>query len=172
MSAGMVQNLGGPVVAHTLEGVKQTIAQGPVASQEAIKLLGTNGGGFFNANSAHPFENPTPLTNFVEVLAFLSIPAGLTYTFGRYAGNQRQGWALFAGDGDYLRPVPGRHDLERPGRQPEHRQRRREPGRDVRPVGRQHGGQGGALRHLRLRALRERDHRHLLRRRQRLRWTA
>jgi K+-transporting ATPase ATPase A chain len=96
MSAGMIQNLGGPVVAHTLEGATQTIAMGPVASQEAIKELGTNGGGFFNANSAHPFENPTPLTNFVEVLSILCISAGLTYTFGRYARNQKQGWALFA----------------------------------------------------------------------------
>jgi K+-transporting ATPase ATPase A chain len=96
MSAGMIQNLGGPVVARTLEGATQTIAMGPVASQEAIKELGTNGGGFFNANSAHPFENPTPLTNFVEVLSILCISAGLTYTFGRYARNQKQGWALFA----------------------------------------------------------------------------
>ena len=96
MSSGMVQTLGGPAVANTLEGVKQMIARGPVASQEAIKILGVNGGGFFNANSAHPFENPTPLTNFVQVLAIFAIPAGLTYTFGRYAGNQRQGWALFA----------------------------------------------------------------------------
>jgi potassium-transporting ATPase potassium-binding subunit len=96
MSAGMIQNLGGPVVARTLEGATQTIAMGPVASQEAIKELGTNGGGFFNANAAHPFENPTPLTNFVEVLAILCISAGLTYTFGRYARNQKQGWALFA----------------------------------------------------------------------------
>ena len=96
MASGMIQNLGGPVVANTLEGMKQTIGMGPVASQEAIKILGTNGGGFFNANSAHPFENPTPLTNFVEVLAVLAIAAGLTYTFGRYARNQKQGWALFA----------------------------------------------------------------------------
>jgi potassium-transporting ATPase potassium-binding subunit len=96
MSSGVIQTLGGPVVANTIEGVKQTIARGPVASQEAIKILGVNGGGFFNANSAHPFENPTPLTNFVQVLAIFAIPAGLTYTFGRYAGNQRQGWALFA----------------------------------------------------------------------------
>ena len=96
MSAGMIQNLGGPVVARTLEGATQTIGMGPVASQEAIKELGTNGGGFFNANAAHPFENPTPLTNFVEVMAILCISAGLTYTFGRYAKNQRQGWALFA----------------------------------------------------------------------------
>ena len=80
----------------TLEGAAQTIAQGPVASQEIIKELGTNGGGFFNANSAHPFENPTPLTNFVEMLAILAIPVGFTYMFGKFAGNQRQGWALFA----------------------------------------------------------------------------
>lgn len=96
MASGVIQNLAPPAVAATLEGAKQTIAMGPVASQEAIKLLGVNGGGFFAANSAHPFENPTPLTNFVQVLAIFAIPAGLTYTFGRYAGNQRQGWALFA----------------------------------------------------------------------------
>ncbi len=95
MASGMVQTLAGPAVVKTVEGATQTIARGPVASQEAIKLLGTNGGGFFNANSAHPFENPTPLTNFIEVVVLLSIPAALTYTFGRFAGNQRQGWALF-----------------------------------------------------------------------------
>jgi K+-transporting ATPase ATPase A chain len=75
---------------------EQTIPQGPVASQEAIKELGTNGGGFFNANSAHPYENPTPLTNFLEMLALLAIPAGLTYTLGRMTGNQRHGWAVLA----------------------------------------------------------------------------
>ncbi|OJH41493.1 potassium-transporting ATPase subunit KdpA [Cystobacter ferrugineus] len=79
----------------TLEGVKQTLALGPVASQEAIKMLGTNGGGFFNANSAHPFENPTPLTNLVQMLSIFLLPAGLTYTYGRMAGDTRQGWALF-----------------------------------------------------------------------------
>ncbi|WNG22832.1 potassium-transporting ATPase subunit KdpA [Cystobacter fuscus] len=78
----------------TLEGVKQTLALGPVASQEAIKMLGTNGGGFFNANSAHPFENPTPLTNLVQLLSIFLLPAGLTYTYGRMAGDTRQGWAL------------------------------------------------------------------------------
>jgi K+-transporting ATPase ATPase A chain len=82
--------------ATTLEGATQTIAVGPVASQETIKLLGTNGGGFFNVNSAHPFENPTPLTNFMEVLALLIISSGLTYTFGKMVGDTRQGWALFA----------------------------------------------------------------------------
>ena len=80
----------------TLEGAAQVIPLGPVASQEVIKELGTNGGGFFNANSAHPFENPTPLTNFIEMLLILCIPAALTYTFGRMAGNQKQGWAILA----------------------------------------------------------------------------
>ncbi len=94
VSQGVIQNLSQYVTASTLEGGSQVIAQGPVASQEAIKMLGTNGGGFFNANSAHPYENPTPLTNFLEALAILVIPAGLTYTFGRLVGNQKQGWAL------------------------------------------------------------------------------
>lgn len=74
----------------------QVIAQGPVASQEAIKMLGTNGGGFFGANSAHPFENPTPLTNFIEIFSIFAIPAGLTYTLGRMTGSRRHGWAVFA----------------------------------------------------------------------------
>lgn len=93
---GVPQNLNPYDTATTLEGVTQTIAQGPVASQEAIKMLGTNGGGFFNANSAHPFENPTPLSNFVQMLSIFTIGAGLTYMFGRFAGDTRQGWALFA----------------------------------------------------------------------------
>jgi K+-transporting ATPase ATPase A chain len=93
---GVPQNLNEYTSATTLEGVTQTIAQGPVASQEAIKMLGTNGGGFFNANSAHPFENPTPLSNFVEILSIFAIGAGLTYMFGRMVGDTRQGWALFA----------------------------------------------------------------------------
>jgi len=96
VSQGVVQNLNGPTHAVTVQGTVQTIAQGPFASQEIIKELGTNGGGSYNANSAHPYENPSPLTNFIEDLALLAIPVALTYTFGRYAGNQRQGWALFA----------------------------------------------------------------------------
>lgn len=96
VSQGVVQNLNDPTQAVTVEGVTQTIAQGPFASQEIIKELGTNGGGSYNANSAHPYENPTPLTNLVEMLAILAIPVGFTYMFGRLAGNQRQGWALFA----------------------------------------------------------------------------
>jgi K+-transporting ATPase ATPase A chain len=93
---GVPQNFSPFVQAVTLEGAKQTIAQGPVASQEAIKMLGTNGGGFFNANSAHPYENPTPLTNLLQMLLIFVIPAGLTYTFGRMVRNTRQGWAIFA----------------------------------------------------------------------------
>ena len=92
----MPQNLGAYTEATTLEGAKQVIAQGPVASQEAIKMLGTNGGGFFNANSAHPFENPTALTNFVQMVLIFSIGAALTNVFGRMVGDQRQGWAIFA----------------------------------------------------------------------------
>ena len=95
VSQGVIQNLAPYPQVTTLEGGKQTIAMGPVASQEAIKQLGTNGGGFFNANAAHPFENPNPLTNFLSMFLIFAIPAGLTYTFGRMARDQRQGWALF-----------------------------------------------------------------------------
>jgi K+-transporting ATPase ATPase A chain len=96
---GVPQTLGASVDATTLEGATQTIALGPVASQEAIKMLGTNGGGFFNANSAHPFENPTPLTNLVEILSIFALGAGLTNLFGRMVGNERQGWAILAAMG-------------------------------------------------------------------------
>jgi K+-transporting ATPase ATPase A chain len=94
-SQGAIQNFHSYTVVKTLEGATQTIPQGPVASQEAIKMLGTNGGGFFNANSSHPYENPTPFTNFLQVLLIFAIPAGLTYTFGRMVGDTRQGWAIF-----------------------------------------------------------------------------
>ena len=93
---GMPQNLSPYTEATTLEGGRQVIAQGPVASQEVIKMLGTNGGGFFNANSAHPFENPNAVTNFVEMMLIFSIGAALTNVFGRMVGDQRQGWAVFA----------------------------------------------------------------------------
>lgn len=92
---GVVQSLSGYVTATTVEGAQQAIPMGPAASQIAIKQLGTNGGGFFGVNSAHPFENPTPLTNFLELLAIFLIPAALTYTFGVLTGDRRQGWALF-----------------------------------------------------------------------------
>jgi K+-transporting ATPase ATPase A chain len=93
---GMPQNLGAYTEVTTLEGAKQVIAQGPVASQEVIKMLGTNGGGFFNTNSAHPFENPNAITNFVQIVLIFSIGAALTNVFGRMVGDQRQGWAVFA----------------------------------------------------------------------------
>ena len=92
---GVPQNLSPYLDATTLEGAKQTIAQGPVASQEVIKVLGTNGGGFFNANSAHPYENPTALTNLIQMLLLIGVAAGLTNVLGRMAGDQRQGWAIF-----------------------------------------------------------------------------
>src|SRR5712675_88616 len=92
---GVPQNLSAYVDATTLEGAKQTIAQGPVASQEVIKVLGTNGGGFFNANSAHPYENPTALTNLVQLVLIFSLGAALTNVLGRMVGDQRQGWAIF-----------------------------------------------------------------------------
>jgi K+-transporting ATPase ATPase A chain len=96
---GMPQTLGAYVDATTLEGARQTIAVGPVASQVAIKMLGTNGGGFFNANAAHPFENPTALSNFVQMLSIFVLGAALTNVFGRMVGNQRQGWAILAAMG-------------------------------------------------------------------------
>jgi K+-transporting ATPase ATPase A chain len=92
---GVLMNVNPYVHATTLEGAHQVIAQGPVAAQQWIELMGTNGGGFFNVNTAHPFANPTPLTNFVEMLAIVVVPAGLTNTFGRMVGRPRQGWVLF-----------------------------------------------------------------------------
>ena len=96
VSQGVVQNLRAYDTVRTVEGGTQVIAQGPAASQEIIKQFGTNGGGFFNANSAHPFENPTPLTNFVAMLGIFAISAGLTYTLGAMTGSQRHGWAVWA----------------------------------------------------------------------------
>jgi K+-transporting ATPase ATPase A chain len=96
VAQGVPQNLKAYTAAHTLEGQTQNIAQGPVASQEVIKMLGTNGGGFFNANSAHPFENPTPLTNLFQMLLIFVIPAGFTYTLGRMTGSPGHGWAVLA----------------------------------------------------------------------------
>ncbi len=96
---GVPQTLAGHIAATTLEGTRQAIPVGPVASQEAIKILGTNGGGFFNTNSAHPFENPTALTNFVQMISIFVIGAALTNMFGRMVGDERQGWAVFAAMG-------------------------------------------------------------------------
>ena len=90
-----MQNLSPYIAAKTVEGANQILPQGPIASQESIKLIGTNGGGFLNANSAHPFENPTPLCNLFEMLAIFIIPAALTYTFGLMVRDTKQGWAIF-----------------------------------------------------------------------------
>ncbi|NII58300.1 potassium-transporting ATPase subunit KdpA [Sphingomonas aerolata] len=96
IASGVPQTMAGVVDVQTLEGAKQSLLLGPVASQEAIKMLGTNGGGFFNANSAHPFENPTALTNLVQMLSIFLIGFGLTWTFGKAVGNTRQGWAILS----------------------------------------------------------------------------
>ncbi|MBD8676872.1 potassium-transporting ATPase subunit KdpA [Sphingomonas sp. CFBP 13720] len=96
IASGVPQTLSGVVDVQTLEGARQSLLLGPVASQEAIKMLGTNGGGFFNANSAHPFENPTALTNLVQMLSIFLIGFGLTWTFGKAVGNTRQGWAILS----------------------------------------------------------------------------
>src|ERR1022692_4983494 len=93
---GSIQNFKGPVTAQTLEGTQQVIEQGPLASQLAMKMLGTNGGGYFNANSAHPYENPTPGSNLLQMLLIFSLGAGLTYMFGKAVKDTRQGWAIFA----------------------------------------------------------------------------
>jgi K+-transporting ATPase ATPase A chain len=96
VSQGVMQNFEPALQIKTLEGGAQILPMGPVASQEAIKLLGTNGGGIFNSNSSHPFENPTPLSNFLQIICFISIPAALTYTYGRMTRDQKQGWSIFS----------------------------------------------------------------------------
>jgi K+-transporting ATPase ATPase A chain len=96
VSQGVIANFNNYLTVHTVTGLTQSIAMGPVASQEAIKMLGTNGGGFFNTNSAHPFENPTAFTNFFEMLVVLLIPAALVFAYGRMTGNRRQGYAIYA----------------------------------------------------------------------------
>jgi potassium-transporting ATPase potassium-binding subunit len=96
VSQGCIQNFKAPVTAQTLEGAQQVIEQGPLASQLSIKMLGTNGGGYFNANSAHPYENPTPASNMLQMFLIFSLGAGLTYMFGKAVGDTKQGWAVFA----------------------------------------------------------------------------
>ena len=106
LSQGVIQNFSNYLTAHTITGLTQSIAMGPVASQEAIKLLGTNGGGFFNTNSAHPFENPTAFTNFFEMLLVLIIPAALIFMYGRMTGNRRQGYAIYGVDDVHVPRAP------------------------------------------------------------------
>ena len=155
---GMPQTLGPYVDATTLEGAKQTIAVGPVASQVAIKMLGTNGGGFFNANASHPFENPTALSNYAQIISIFVLGASLTNVFGRMVGNQRQGWAILAVMGVlFIAGVAVCYW----GRSQRHDRAQR-----ARPCRRQHGRQGSPLRRRRFRAVRGDHHRGLLRRRQ------
>ena len=141
----------------------QTIAQGPVASQEIIKELGTNGGGFFNANSSHPFENPTPFSNLIEMFCIFSIGSGLTYTLGRMTGSQRHGWAVWAAMAilffvgvtvAYWAEARGNPLLARCRSTRQHHS-----------AGRQHGGQGGSFRHRQYGPLGHGYHRYELRRR-------
>ena len=149
VSQGVVQTLSPYVSYQTVQGFDQTLALGPAASQIAIKQLGTNGGGFFNVNSAMPFENPTQFSNFVELLFILLIPAALTITFGRMVGSRRQGWTLYAAmacdarDRDRGRIRGGAERLTRA------EGRGRRAGRQGRHHGRQPRGQGAALRHRR-----------------------
>ena len=156
---GMPQTLGPYIDATTLEGAKQTIAVGPVASQVAIKMLGTNGGGFFNANASHPFENPTALSNFIQMISIFALGAALTNVFGRMVGNQKQGWAYPRRDGRFV--YRGRHHLLC-GRGA--RQRRSQCAWSH---GRQPGGQGSPLWDCCLCVIRRDYHRCFLRRRQR-----
>ena len=148
---GVPQNLGAYVDATTLEGAKQTLSQGPAASQIAIKQLGTNGGGFWNANSSVPYENPTPLSNFVEVLFILLISAALTHTFGRMVKDERQGWAIYAVMSVIFLGAllvcywAEAHGNDHPQRDGAHR--------------RQHGRQGGPLRHRQFEPVGDRDDR-------------
>ena len=164
IALGMPQNLNAYTEATTLEGAKQIIAQGPVASQEVIKMLGTNGGGFFNANSAHPFENPSALTNLIQILLIFSIGAALTNVFGRMVGSQRQGWAIFAVMGVlFLVGVTTCYWAESAGN-PAFAALNVDQARERAAARRQHGRQGGPLRHRQLRAVHHRHHRRLLRR--------
>ena len=161
VAMGLPQTLDASVTATTLEGAQQTIALGPVASQEAIKQLGTNGGGFFNVNAAHPFENPTALSNYLNIVAMLGVSAALVYAFGQMVGDRRQGWAFLAVDRHPARRRHRRDLLGRDLRQPDPDRARRRSG------ARQHGRQGGPLRPGHDGCLCGGHHRPLRRRRQR-----
>ena len=154
-----LKDAAGNPVQETLTTHTQTLPMGPIASQESIKELGTNGGGFLNANSAHPYENPTPLSNLLEMLAILIIPAALTYTFGRMVGRYPPGLGGARRHGDPVRRAAARDRVQRAAGQPPHRRARRRSGRQRGAAGRQHGRQGSALRHRRLGAVRDGHHR-------------
>ena len=160
-SQGVIQNFNGAKEVTTVEGSSQTIIQGPVASQEAIKQLGTNGGGYANANSAHPYENPNGLTNMLQMWALLVIPFSLPFTFGRMAKDRRQGLAVLSAmmalwlvGGLFAMHFEGAGNSNLTalrGRSVDHHD----------PTGREHGGQGDPLRARAQRPLRQQHHRHL-----------
>ena len=168
VSQGVVQNLKPYDTVTTVEGAKQVIAQGPAASQEIIKQFGTNGGGFFNANSAHPFENPTPLSNFLAMFGIFAISSGLTYTLGSMTGSRGHGWAVWAAMAFLFLAGVTRRLLGRGAREPDADRGGRRSDRDRTVARRQHGRQGSPLRNCEHRALCHRDDRRQLRRRQRL----
>ena len=154
---------GNPVTQAT-RVTTQLLPMGPMASQESIKELGTNGGGFLNANSAHPFENPTALSNLLEMFALLVLPLALTYTFGHMVGDTRQGWALLAAIALLLLPLIALNLYEEQRGNPLFAQFGVDQSASRGAARRQHGGQGGALRHRCVRAVRHDHHGHLDRR--------
>ncbi len=163
-SQGVIANFSTYLTVHTITGLEQKIAMGPVASQEVIKELGTNGGGFFNVNSAHPFENPTGFTNLVEMLLVLIIPAALVFMYGRMSGNRRQGYAIYGVMMFmFLGAVAVAYIAEAHGSPAQHAAGLH-TARDLGLGRRQHGRQGAALRDRGLGAVRRRHDRHLLRR--------
>ncbi len=165
VSQGAIQSFAGYLMVHGITGLHQSIAVGPVASQEAIKELGTNGGGFFNTNSAHPFENPTGFTNFFEMLAVLVIPAALVFMYGRMTGNRRQGYAIYATMMImFLGAVCVAYIAEAHGSPAQHAAGLHTG--VIRIDRRQHGGQGTAVRDRRLCSVRRHHHRHFVWRRQ------
>ena len=162
VSQGTVQTFSGPVTVPLLDPVRdasgalvttQTIPLGPAASQIAIKQLGVNGGGFFNTNSAHPFENPTPFSNFIEIIAILLIPSALCYSFGRMVGAGRKGVSILIAMTLIFIPLLGLAIWAELGGNPAFARYGNRPDHDRFPAGRQHGGQGSAVRHHVLRAL-------------------
>ena len=172
MSQGVIQNLKPYVTTQLVEPQtvqvtgadgktttqvvkEQKIPQGPVASQEAIKIFGTNGGGFFNANSAHPYENPTPLSNFLQLILIFAIPSGLTYTLGRMTGSQRHGWAVWGAMAVlFLAGVIAAYAAEARGNPLLHGV---DQNGERAAAGRKHGRQGSALRNRELGAVRDGD---------------
>ncbi len=144
VALGIPQTLAGSVTATTMEGAKQVISLGPVASQIAIKMLGTNGGGFFNANAAHPFENPGDISNFIQMLSIFALGAGLTYTFGKAVGNVKQGWAILAAMMILVTAGVTTAYIAESGGNPIHH------ALGVEAQHGQHGGQGSSVRHCRI----------------------